>query len=284
MPAVEQLSLVLFWFSFALYVAATVLYAYQFLLRRQKVHWWARFATGAGFICQTLAIGANSIANQGTPLTGSNQLVLASWALVLLYFVMEHVIRIRVYGAFLIPIAVLLMIAAQLMGSTGRGNLVGDPVIAAQLANWRVAFHVALIVFANAGFLFGAVSNALYLYQGSQLKRHKTSRISRRLPSLATLQTVGRRAIALAFPVYTAGLLLGIIRAVQLDVQGWWSDPRIMMAGVVLFTFAAYLAVVYRAEVSSRVAAWIAVAGAVFVIILAIIARTLPVGFHVFGL
>ncbi len=57
-----------------------------------------------------------------------------------------------------------------------------------------------------------------------------------------------------------------------------------MMAGVVLFTFAAYLSVVYRAEVSSRVAAWIAVWGAVFVFILAILARTLPVGFHIFGL
>ena len=280
----EQASLVLFWFSFALYVAATVLYAYQFILRRQKVSWWARFATGAGFICQTLAIGANSIANDGTPLTGSNQLVLASWALVLLYFVMEHILRIRAYGAFLIPVAVLLMVAAELMGGTGKGSLVGDPVVAAQLANWRVGFHVALIVFANAGFIFGAVSNGLYLYQGSQLKRHKTNRFVRRLPSLAALQTVGRRSIALAYPVYSAGLLLGIVRAVQVDVQGWWLDPRIMMSGVVLFTFAAYLAVVYRAEVSSRVAAWISVFGAVFVVILGILARTLPVGFHIFGL
>jgi len=267
-----------------MYVAATVLYAYQFLLRRQQVAWWARFFTGAGFILQTLSIGANSIANGTTPLTGSNQLVLASWALVLVYFIIEHVLRIRAYGAFLVPVAVVLMVAAQLIGGTGKGDVVGDPIIAAQLDNWRVAFHVALIVFANAGFIFGAVSNALYLYQGSQLKRHKTNRFVRRLPSLATLQTVGRRAIALAFPVYTAGLLLGVIRAVQVDVEGWWLDPRIMMAGVVLFTFAAYLSVVYRPEVSSRVAAWIAVLGAVFVVILGVLARTLPVGFHVFGL
>ena len=62
----------------------------------------------------------------------------------------------------------------------------------------------------------------------------------RRLPSLATLQTVGRRSIALAFPVYTAGLLLGIIRAVQVDVSGWWLDPRIMMAGVVGLFFVSH--------------------------------------------
>lgn len=280
----EQLSLVTFWFALTLYVAATVLYAYQFVLRRQKVSWWARFATGAGFLLQTVSIGANSVANDGTPLTGANQLVLASWALVLLYFVIEHVIRIRAYGAFLVPVAVILMIAAQFVGAGGAGEIVGDPTVANQLDSWYVGFHVALIVFANAGFMFGAVSNGLYLFQGSQLKRHKTSRLSRRLPSLATLQNVGRRAIALAYPVYAAGLLLGIVRAVQVDVQGWWVDPRIMMSGLVLFTYAAYLAIVYRADISSRFAAWVAIVGATFVVILAILARTLPVGFHLFGL
>lgn len=274
----EQASLVLFWFSFALYVAATVLYAYQFILRRQKVSWWARFATGAGFIMQTLSIGANSIVHSGTPLTGSNQLILASWALVLLYFVIEHVIRIRAYGAFLVPIAVILMIASQFVGP-GVATITNNPV----LDSWYVGFHVALVVFANAGFFFGAVSNGLYLFQGTQLKRHKTSRLSRRLPSLATLQNIGRRAIALSFPVYTAGLLLGIIRAVQVDVSGWWLDPRIMMSGLVLFTFAVYLVIVYRADISSRFAAWVAITGAGFVVILAVLARTVPIGFHVFG-
>ena len=65
---------------------------------------------------------------------------------------------------------------------------------------------------------------------------------------------------------------------------GWWADPRIMMAGVVWATFGVYLFRVYRHNVSSRTAAWIAIVGFVFVVILAVIARTLPVGFHVFGL
>ncbi len=275
----EQASVVLFWFAFALYVGATVLYAYQFILRRQKVAWWARFATGAGFILQTLAIGANSVANDGTPLTGSNQLVLASWALVLLYFVMEHLMRIRAYGAFLVPVAVILMTIAQLLGGS-RASLAPQPEV---LSGWGVAFHVALIVFANAGFAVGAVSSMLYLFQGTQLKRHRSTRVSRRLPSLATLQTVSRRAIALAFPVYTAGLSLGIIRAIQVDVGGWYFDARIMMSGVVLLTFGTYMVLVYRPNISSRTSAWVAVTGFVFVVILAVIARTLPVGFHVFG-
>jgi len=276
-------SVVLFWFALALYIGATVLYAYQFVLKRPRVGWWARFLTGAGFICQTLSIGAHSISTHGTQLTGANQLMLASWALVLLYFVMEHLIRIKVYGAFLIPIAVLFMIAAQLVG----GLLAPAEFSAAQLSeldNWRVAFHVALIVFANAGFAFGAISAGLYLFEEGQLKRHRSNLLTRRLPSLATLQSVARRAISFAFPVYTVGLLLGVLRALELHVPKWWLDPRIMLAGIIWVTFGLYLYLVYRQNASSRTTSWVAVVGFVFVVIVAIAARTVPSGFHVFGL
>jgi ABC-type transport system involved in cytochrome c biogenesis permease subunit len=265
-------------------VGATVLYAYQFILRRQKVAWWARFLTGAGFLCQTVSIGLNSIVNHGTPLTGPNQLVLASWALVLLYFAMEHVIHIRAYGTFLVPVGVVLMVVAQLLGASGKGSLVPTPTVTAQLNSIGVGFHVALVVFANAGFAVGSISAMLYLFQSTQLKRHKTSVVSRRLPSLANLQTVARRSISLAFPVYCAGISLGVIRAIQTDVSGWWLDPRIMTSGLVLVTYAVYLVLTYRHDVSSRRTAWVALVGFVFVVVLGVLARTVPAGFHVFGL
>jgi ABC-type transport system involved in cytochrome c biogenesis permease subunit len=280
---VLQVSAVLFWFALALYIGATVLYAYQFVLRRSKVGWWARFLTGAGFICQTLSIGAHSIATHGTQLTGANQLMLASWALVLLYFVMEHVIKIKVYGTFLVPVAVLFMAAAQIVGGISGGATIpaSEEVL---LNNWRVGFHVALIVFGNAGFAFGAVSAGLYLWQEGQLKRHRSNVVTRRLPSLATLQLIARRAIGFAFPVYTAGLLFGVLRAINAQVPAWWFDPRIVMSGIVWLTFAIYLWMVYRHEASSRTTSWVAVVGFVLVVVLAIVARTVPVGFHVFGL
>jgi ABC-type transport system involved in cytochrome c biogenesis permease subunit len=273
-----QASIVTFWFAFALYVGATVLYGYQFILRRHHVGWWARFFTGAGFILQTISIGLSSSMSDGTLLDGPNQLILAAWALVLLYFIMEHILRIRSYGAFLVPVAVTALAASQLFVG-GQGLKPGDP-----LYGGFIGFHVFMIVFANAGFLFGAVSAALYLFQDTQLRNHKTNRFSRKLPSLAVLQLVARRSIALAFPVYSAGLSLGVIKAIQEDVDGWWLDPRIIMSGVVLATFAVYLVMVYRREASSRTVAWVAIAGMVFVLALTIVARTLPVGFHVFGL
>jgi len=278
----SQASVVLFWFSLALYIAATVLYAYQFVLKRAKVGWWARFMTGAGFICQTLSIGALSMATHGTQLTGSNQLMLASWALVLLYFVMEHLIKIKIYGTFLIPVAVLFMGAAQIMGGFMAPAQLTE-VQAMQLDSWRVTFHVALIVFANAGFAFGAVSSGIYLFQEGKLKSHTSNIVTRRLPSLSTLHTIARRAIGFSFPVYTAGLLLGILRAVELDVSMWWFDLRIMLSGFVWVIYGTYLVLVYRQHVSSRTSSWVALLGFVVVVAVAIVARTVPMGFHVFG-
>lgn len=278
----SQTSVVLFWFAMALYIAATVLYAYQFVLKRSKVGWWARFLTGAGFICQTLSIGSHSMATHGTQLNGPNQLMLASWALVLMYFVMEHLIKIKIYGAFLVPVAVVFMAASQIMGGIMEPAQLSD-VQAMQLDSWRVAFHVALIVFANAGFAFGAVSSGIFLFQEGKLKSHTSNIVTRRLPSLATLQTISRRAISFSFPVYTAGLLLGILRAVELGVDQWWFDARIMMSGFVWAIFGTYLVLVYRQNVSTRTSSWVALFGFVLVVVVAIIARTVPVGFHVFG-
>ena len=278
---IQQIALVTRWFAIALLTGATVLYAYQFLMKRQDVAWWARFATGAAFLTLTASIGLQSTADDGTRLTGHNQLVLLAWALLLVYFVVEHLIKVKVYGTLLVPVALVLIVVAQFL-SGAQPEL--STAAERQLDSWRVGIHVALIVFANAGFLIGGAASAMYLALDKQLKQHKASAWLRRLPSLAQTQLIARRSIVLAFPVYAAGILLGTIRAIEVDVAGWWADPRVMMSGVVLVVFGAYLLLTYRHEVSGRTASWLAILGLLLVVALAILARTLPdTGFHVFG-
>ena len=278
----EQVSVILGWFALGLYIVATVLYGYQFLLRRPVTAWWARFCVGAGWICQTVSIGLHSVVTEGTQMTGGNSLVLVSWVLVLVYFIVEHVIKIRIYGTFLIPLAVILLIIAQLMNLGGPVGLTAAQV--RQLGSWRVGIHVGLIFLANVGFLVSAASSAFYLIQDAQLKRRRTTPIFRKLPSLAQTQKIARRAVVYAFPAYTAGIVLGIIRAIETDVSGWWQDPRIMLSGAVWVIYGTYLVLVYRREISARTASWISLAGFAVVLVIGILARTVPVGFHIFGI
>ena len=279
---VEQAAVVSLWFALALLVGATVLYAYQFLMKRKQIAWWARFFTGAGFLALTAAIGLKSNATDGTVLDGPNQLVLVAWALLLVYFIVEHLIKVKVYGTFLVPAAVVLLVVAQLLPASEPSGLSAEALV--QLDSWRVGVHVALIVFANAGFLIGGAASALYLVLDRQLKSHKTSVLFRRLPSLAQTQALARRALALAVPPYTAGMLLGTIRAVETGGGGGWGGPRGMPSGIGFAIFGTYLLRLYRHGISSRSASWIAVVGVVVVVVLAIAARTLPAGFHIFGL
>jgi ABC-type transport system involved in cytochrome c biogenesis permease subunit len=200
---------------------------------------------------------------------------------VLVYFIVEHLVKLKVYGTILVPIALLALVAAQFMGA---GAPVKPPSQAelALLESWRVTLHVVLIVFANAGFFIGGVASGAYLGLEEQLKSHRTSTLFKRLPSLAQTDTIARRAIAIAFPVYTGGLLLGILRAVETDVAGWWADPRVILSAVVWAVFGAYLHLQYRRG-AARTAARVALLGVVLVIALAIIARVVPAGFHVFA-
>ena len=277
-----RLDVMTMWLSLAALAGATVSYAYYFLSKRATFSWYASFLTGLGFLCLTASIGLHSSSSEGSRLVGPYSLVLAAWALLLVYFIVEHLIKLKVYGTVLVPAALLALVVAQLMGA---GSPVGhvSPGEVALLENWRVAVHVVLIVFGNAGFLIGATASAAYLGLEAQLKSHRTSTLFKRLPSLAQTDLIARRAVAFAFPVYSGGLLLGVLRAVETDQAGWWADPRVMLSGVVWVVFAFYLYLQYGRGVSGKTAARVALGGAALVIALAVLARTVPMGFHIFA-
>jgi ABC-type transport system involved in cytochrome c biogenesis permease subunit len=279
MLRIESLTM---WLSMALFAGATTLYAYFFLSKRAVLSWYATFMTGAGFLLLTASIGLHSSVTEGTRLAGPYSIVLAAWALVLVYFVVEHLVKLKVYGTVLVPVALVVLAIAQVMHAA-RAGVAPTAAELALIENWRVILHVTLIVFANAGFAIGAVASAAYLGLEAQLKRHRTATLFRRLPSLAATDGIARRAISFSFPAYSAGLLLGILRAAEVGVQGWWLDPRVVVAGVVWAIFAAYLYLAYVRNASGRTTAWIAVVGLAFVIALAVLARSGVAGFHMFA-
>ena len=277
-----QAQVITFWLSIALYSGATVLYAYHFMSKSRSYSFYATLLTGAGFLCNTASIGLRSTLTHGTVLTGANTLVLAAWAIVLVYFVVEHLIHLKVYGTVLVPLALLLLLIAQVLGA-GHAAAALPLAEATLLENWRVGVHVALIVFANAGFFIGAAASITYLSLEAQLKGHRTATLFRRLPSLAQTDLVARRAVAWSFPAYTAGIVLGVLRAIETDIAGWWADPRVMLAGLVWLVFGAYLYLHYSRGVSGRTAAYVSIVGLVLVVALSLTARLVPIGFHVFG-
>lgn len=265
----QQAQLIATWFAMALLAGATVLYAYFFLEKRRTFSWYATFLTGAGFLALTASIGFGWAATGHFPVAGPfNSLVLAAWGLVLVYFAVEHLVKVKVLGGLLLPLALVALVIAQLVNRDFTAN--------PNAQGWLIGIHVTLLVLANAGFALAAASSVLYLVQESQLKQHKTSMFLKRLPSLVQADSLARRSIALAFPTYTAGLTLGIMRAVQVAPKDWWLDPRVMVSGIVWVVFGVYLYFRHGGRLNPRNGAYVALVGFAIVALLSILARVAP--------
>ncbi|MCL2882188.1 MAG: cytochrome c biogenesis protein [Coriobacteriia bacterium] len=285
----ETASVHSFWLSFVFLLAASVLFARQMLVRERAAGSVASVAaqiiTGLAWISLSLSIGFNSMVHHRTPLTGANTLVLIAWVLVLVYFAIEYLFRFKLYGSVLIPISAVLLFIAEVSAAVGGSvGAVAPAHVSAQVNNTVITFHVLLIIIASVLLLIGAVASVLYLYRDHQLRTHKVSVLSRRLPALGNLERLASRLITIALPIYFAAQILGITRAIADRVNGWFFDPRIMFSGVVLVVFIVYGVLYHRQKTSGVVTAWIAVGGGLCVVVLMILARALPVGFHTFGL
>jgi len=268
------------WMTLALYVAAGIVMIYQVRTPSLSLGTWGRVITFAGMTAHTTSLLAGAVAARSLLYTGTNMASLSAWALVVLYGGLAHRLRLRAYGAFVMPTAAAIMAFAVFTG--GEGGATGLAPYGAA-SSFAVGLHVVLIVAGNAGFLIGGLSTLLDQYLSRQLKSRRTSRFSRRLPAVTQLRTAARRAISLAFPVYSAGLAVGVLQVAHTDVVGWWADPRVMLSGMVWLTFAAYLLAAPRSTAPARLGNGLAIAGVVLVLALGLAARTLPVGFHVFA-
>jgi ABC-type uncharacterized transport system permease subunit len=81
-------------------------------------------------------------------------------------------------------------------------------------------FHGVLLLLAFVGITVGFLASVMYLVHAWRLKRKLNPLGGMRLLSLERLERMNRRAVNLAFPLLTVGLLLGVMRLPH-DNTGW---------------------------------------------------------------
>jgi len=110
------------------------------------------------------------------------------------------------------------------------------------LSNLLLSVHVGLAVLAYALFFLASMTSAAYLFQARHLKRHQTSELFRRLPSLAELDAALFGLIRYGYPVFIATLLLGLIWAFidrNLLNSYWWLSPKVVLSYAMAAFYAA---------------------------------------------
>lgn len=273
----EKFVVLFFWMSIMLYTAASVLYVYFFVTKRRIMSILATALTGSGFILQTISIGLLTYSLGHLPIVGTFQsLLLMTWFMVLVYFVVEHLIRLKTFGTVLVPLAAVLLVFAW---THYEAPAQLQPI----LSSWWIFLHVPVVFVGYAGFTVGTGASIAYLIQQSQLKKRHVNILFRRLPSLDVLDSIADRAITFALPFLTVGLIMGIVRAVKSGVPNWPFDPVVVFAGLTWLIYTLYLVLRHFADWSGRRAAFVAIAGFGALLVVRLIVLLNQAVFHRFG-
>jgi ABC-type transport system involved in cytochrome c biogenesis permease subunit len=242
----------------ASYAVALVLELVQ-LFRPRMIQRLISLGFGAaGLLAHTLYLGHTFFfKEQGPPLSSpSGSMLFLAWILAVFYLYGSVHHRRLAWGAFVLPLVLgLVGLAAALTppaGSTDRPD--GFPP-----AVWGI-IHGGLLLLAAVGVCVACVASIMYLIQARQLKAKVLPGQGVRLLSLERLEAMNRRAINLAFPLLTGGVLVGIALMLQEDRPlRDWTAWKIISTAVLWFVFALLLYLRYGAHLRGRLLAMVTI-------------------------
>jgi ABC-type uncharacterized transport system permease subunit len=255
---VTEAAVVLFWPAALAYGEAAVAYAGE-VVRPGRARRLAIWGVRIGWLAQTALLVAQAASADGFPWgTWAGSLNLFVWMCVGAYLVWGCRSSFALLGLVVMPLALVLFVLAWAAGGAGaaRRSEFGDAFL---------AVHVGFVLAAFAGFTLAAALAGLYLWQERRLKRRAPGVLRLRAPSLAALDRLTARTIAVALPLLTVGIGIGFAR---LEAENRGFDPVVALALVAWVIYGAFLALRLELGWRGRRTAWLALAGFLVVIVL----------------
>jgi ABC-type uncharacterized transport system permease subunit len=247
----------LFWPALVLYGEAAVGYLGE-ARRPGAAGRAATWGVRLGWLVQTALLAVQAVREDGFPWsTWAGSLNLFVWLVVGAYLIWGCRRPYRLLGLAVMPLAVALLGVARAGGGTGVGAR-------SDYSNLFLVLHVGLVLAAFAGFTLAAALSGLYLWQERRLKQRAKTILRRPLPSLATLDRLAGRTVAVSLPMLTLGMGVGIVR---LAGDGRRVDALVAATLVTWLVWAGYLLLRATRGWIGRRAAYVALAGFALVII-----------------
>ena len=229
------LNILLFKITLLVYFGATVLYLVDVLLRKEVAGRAGRALLLAGFALHCATIVTRYIEAGYTPVTNLHESVsFFAWVLVGIYFLFDLRYRLSVLGAFVCPLALVLMVVGSAAPKVAQE-------INPMLDSWWFPIHVTLAFSGNAVFTVAFVAGVMYLLQERMLKSKNFSGLYHRLPSLQTLDSINYKCLTIGFPLMTMGIVSGAVWANSAWGGYWRWDPKETWALITWFLYAALL-------------------------------------------
>ncbi len=253
--------------ALAAYFVSTLGYTASLLAKRvaaAKVSMWILLFA---FLVQSLAFGAKCVITRQIPIVDLyDTLSLIAWIMTGAYLAFQLKTKTRILGAFVSPIAFLLMIIASI-------RLGGPDSVPPILQGGLVALHIIFAVTGEAFFALASCAGAMYLVQDSLIKNKKGRSFSRLLPSLRDLDRINHLSLLGGFPLLTLGVLVGSVWARTAWGSNWQWDPKQVWTLTAWFLYAILLHQRLAIGWKGHKAAWFSILAFLFLAFCVVVSR-----------
>jgi ABC-type transport system involved in cytochrome c biogenesis permease subunit len=251
----------------------------MYLLRPRPVY----RATSIGFSAAGLLAHTLFLAAQRLPLSSRyGSLLFLAWILAVftLYGALHH--RRVAWGLFVLPLVLglvgLAIVFTHDPTSADEDYWLSRLVAVGGREFWG-AVHGTLLLLAGVGICVGFIASLMYLVHARRLTAKMLPGSNFRMLSLERLEKMNRRAIILAFPLLTAGVLVGMaLLAHSEEPLHGWTDVRILTAGVLWLVFAILLYLRYNRHIGGRRVALLTIVAFVLLVVSYAVPHTLGGG------
>jgi cytochrome c-type biogenesis protein CcsB len=224
-----------FYTTMGIYFCSSLLYLIY--LAKPDARLWniSRLVVTAGFAAHCVFTVLRYLKAGYTPITNLHEsLSFFSLAIVGLFIAFERKYRIAILGSFVMPLALLMMIASSIFPTSVV------PLVPALKSRWLIV-HTTMAFFGYAAFTIAFCAGIMYLIQEHFLKSKKLGTLYRKLPSLDTLDDINYRCLTLGFPLLTIAIISGAIWAETAWGAYWSWDPKETWSLITWFVYAALL-------------------------------------------
>jgi cytochrome c-type biogenesis protein CcsB len=255
----------LFGLAMIIYLVSSLLYMINLIHRQKQIARIAFWTAFGGLGCHTIALILRTVHSYRIgigqpPFTNLySSMVFFSWAIVLIYLIFEKKYGYRALGAFIMPIAFLVLASTGLMS-----NRI-EPLVPALQSNWLL-IHVVTCFFGYAAFAVAFGISIMYLFKNHSETIGVQKGIISLLPDSKILDDLEYKAVAVGFPFLTLGIITGAAWAHYAWGSNWSWDPKETWSLITWFVYAAFLHARFTAGWRGKRTAILSILGFLFVL------------------
>lgn len=250
----QNIENITFTIAFIFYVVSALMHLVLVAKLTLKIEKPALLTTFAGLILHTVAMIARTIGAGRLPFSNQYEFALSfAWGIVLSFLILYRLYRFGSIGAFVMPLAILVMGYASLQSKTVR------PLMPALQSHW-LTFHVGTAILSYGAFALACGIAVIYLIDASRSSERRI------LKDPEVSDILGYRVIVFGLLMLSVVIISGAIWAQKAWSRYWAWDPKETWSLITWIIYAIYLHLRLRRNWRGKAAAWFAIAGFISVL------------------